>query len=158
MKTCRVTPPKTRARYFLSRLPLNTCIQVTCEEIRANAPVIRAWLWAARTSLGALGCFSIIDRRFLILFARKNDSFWRRAGLGGTLRAFRGARVVDDVHVGCGTDNGTREAPNNRATPPKRGHFPLLQGDSQALGAKDHQCVETGTPSNRWKSNHDVLF
>ena len=84
-------------------------------------------------SFGALGCFSIDRRRLLRFFALKNDSFWRRAGLGGTRRAFRDARVVDDDHVGRGTDSGTREAPNNRATPPKRGHFPLLQGDSQAL-------------------------
>ena len=135
-KTCRVSPLKTRARYFLSRSRQNTCIQAACEEIKANAPVIRAWLGAVRGSFGALGCFSIIDRWLFETFCSKNDSFRRCAGPGGARRAFRGARVVEDVRGGCGTDSGTREAPNTRATPPKRGHFPLLQGDSQALSPK----------------------
>ena len=57
----------TPTRHFLSRSPPNTCVQATCEKIKANAPVIRAWLWAARTSLGALGLLLIFD----VLFARK---------------------------------------------------------------------------------------
>ena len=118
-KTCRVSPLKTRARYFLSRSRQNTCIQAACEEIKANAPVIRAWMGAVRGSFGALGCFSIIDRWLFDTFCSKNDSFRRCAGPGGARRAFRGARVVDDVRGGCGTGGGIREAPNRRATPPK---------------------------------------
>ena len=125
--------PWTFPWHFLSRSPSNTCTQDTCEKIKANAPVIRAWLGAALASFGALGCFSIIDRWLFDTFCSKNDSFRRCAGPGGARRAFRGARVVDDVRGGCGTGGGIREAPNRRATPPKRGHFALLRGDFQAL-------------------------
>ena len=94
-KTCRVSPPWTFV-HFLSRSPPNTCVQATCEKIKANAPVIRAWLWAARGSFGALGCFSIIDRRLLRLFARKMTRFGAVRVLGelGALSAARSSSTM----------------------------------------------------------------
>ena len=66
-------------------------------------------------------------------FCWENGLFWCRAGAGGAWRAIRGAHVVDNVHDKCDTGGDTRESPNERGRPPKRGHFALLRGRFQAL-------------------------
>ena len=68
-------------------------------------------------------------------FCWENGLFWCRAGAGGAWRAIRGGHVVDDVCGGYGTGGSTRESPNERGRPPKRGHFALLRGRFQALFA-----------------------